>query len=277
MQVGIFAKTFAGCNPEVVLSDVKKAGYELAHYNMSCSGLNPMPLQITDETVDAVINASLRNNVSLCGLSATYNMIHPDPVVRVKGSQGLKCLIETAKRIGTEVVTLCTGTRNTDDQWCAHPDNSSSEAWTDLLTEIEKAVVLAEQNNIKLGVEPELANVVNTPAKAAQLLSEIRSDCLKIVLDPANLFEKETLEEQRRLISEAIETLGELIVIAHAKDRLPDGRFTIPGQGVIDFAYFLRCLRETGFEGPLITHGIKSSDAKPVGDYLTRLLNGISA
>ena len=275
MQLGIFAKTFAGSNPETVMSRIKGAGYKLAHYNMSCSGIDPMPLKIDIETVDAVIKARLKNNISLCGLSATYNMIHPDPFFRANGMKSLKCLIEIAVQIGAKIVTVCTGTRNPENQWCGHPDNNSSGAWTDLLEEIEKAVVLAEQNDIYLGIEPELANVVDTPAKARKLFSEIQSDRLKIILDPANLFEKETIDCQRSLICEAIETLGDYIVMAHAKDRLPDGSFTIPGQGVIDFSYFLNCLRDSGFKGPLVTHGLKASDAKLVGKYLSRLLTGL--
>jgi len=274
MQLGIFAKTFAGTDPDLVLRQVRQAGYHSAHYNMSCSGLDSMPLEIADDVVEAVIGASQKADVSLCGLSATYNMIHPDPAVRADGLQRLACLIRAAARIGIDVVTLCTGTRDPDDQWRSHPENQTPEAWADLLTEMEKAVTLAEAHGVRLGIEPELANVVDSSAKAAHLLTEIRSDCLKIVLDPANLFERATLDAQRKLISDAVETLGENIVMAHAKDRATDGSFTVPGRGVIDFSHFLHCLGDAGFQGPLVTHGLAASDAKPVADYLGGLLHG---
>ena len=84
---------------------------------------------------------------------------------------------------------------------------------------MEAAIAIAERHDVDLGIEPELANVVDSAAKARRLIDELRSPRLKIVLDPANLFETETAEEQRRIVAEAIDLLADRIVMAHAKDR----------------------------------------------------------
>ena len=95
----------------------------------------------------------------------------------------------------------------------------------------EAAVAIAERFDIELGIEPELANVVADAAAARRLLDEVASPRLRIVLDPANLFERAEPAERRRLVEEAADTLGEALAMAHAKDRAADGSFTAAGRG----------------------------------------------
>jgi sugar phosphate isomerase/epimerase len=65
-------------------------------------------------------------------------------------------LIAWAPRVGTDVVTVCTGSRDPESMWRKHPDNDTPEAWADLLVQIERAVQLAEEYGVTLGVEPEI-------------------------------------------------------------------------------------------------------------------------
>ena len=51
------------------------------------------------------------------------------------------------------------------------------------------------------------------------------------MLDPANLFETEPAEEKRRIIADAVDLLGDRIVMAHAKDRAADGSVRHRRQG----------------------------------------------
>ena len=98
----------------------------------------------------------------------------------------LGVLAAHAADLGTDLLTLCTGTRNPDNMWRDHPQNSSPEAWSDLLTAMEQALAHAEGQNVRLGIEPEVSNVVSSPHKARDLLNTMRSDRLTIVMDGAN-------------------------------------------------------------------------------------------
>jgi sugar phosphate isomerase/epimerase len=60
--------------------------------------------------------------------------------------------------------------------------------------------------------------------------------------------------------------------MAHAKDRAEDGSFTAAGQGVLDYPFFLGRLREVGFDGPLITHGLSAQEAPGVATFLKEQL-----
>ena len=170
------------------------------------------------------------------------------------------------------VLTLCTGTRDVTDQWKHHPDNSSSAAWSDLVDSMQKAITIADHYNVNLGIEPELANVINSAAKARELIDELKSPRLKIIFDPANLFETEPLAEQRRIIANAIDLLAPDITMAHAKDRSAGGAFVAAGTGVMDYPHFLSELKQTGFDGPIITHGLSTAEAPMVCAFLKREL-----
>ncbi|MGL4311905.1 MAG: sugar phosphate isomerase/epimerase family protein [Paracoccaceae bacterium] len=269
MRLGIFAKTFPGNDPLTAMRAARDAGYASVQYNMACSGLASMPDAITDEQTAAISAASRDTGVAVAAVSGTYNMIHPDPAVRQAGLRRLAVLIDAAAAIGTGMVTLCTGTRDANDQWRHHPDNAAPEAWHDLMEEMGKAVTLAEAKDIALGIEPELANVVSDARAARRLLDDLQSPSLRIVLDPANLFETE--RDHARIIAEAIDLLAGDIGMAHAKDRDPSGAFVAAGRGVVDFADFTKRLRAAGFDGDLVTHGLEATEAPAVAAFLRPL------
>ena len=272
MKIGIFAKTFEGSDPATVLAAVKAAGFSAAQYNMACSGLASMPDVLESGAALAVAEAAHATGIEISAVSGTYNMIHPDRALREKGHAGLEVLAARCAEMGSHLITLCTGTRDAVDQWRAHPDNNMPEAWRDLLGAMEIAIGIAERYNIYLGIEPELANVVNSAQKARQLIDELQSPRLKIVLDPANLFEVVSLEEQRRIVAAAIDLLADRIVMGHAKDRTPAGAFTTAGRGVLDYPHYLGCLNRLGFDGALITHGLAAHEAADVAVFLNSAL-----
>jgi sugar phosphate isomerase/epimerase len=272
MQLGIFAKTFDTIGAAATLEAVAHAGFSTAQFNMASLGLAPMPDRIEAAAARGVADASTSTGVSIAAVSGTYNMIHPNRAVRREGMARLEVLAASCAAMGTTLITLCTGTRDPDDQWRGHPDNSSPQAWRDLRAEMEMAMAIADRYGVFLGVEPELANVVSSAAAARRLLDETASPRLKIVLDPANLFEVADPLERRQIVESAVDLLGPDIVMAHAKDRTKDGGFTAAGQGVIDFRHFVDRLARAGFEGPLVTHGLGAADAPRVAAFLRALL-----
>ncbi len=272
MQLGIFAKTFAAQGAAPVLKAVHNAGYEAVQFNMACVGLSSMPIEISPEITKEISLASKTFGVSITAVSGTYNMAHPDSAVRSDGLRRLGVIIANAKAMGTSLVTLCTGTRDPDDQWRLHKDNSTPEAWRDMRAEMEKALTLAQSHGVTLGIEPELANIVSDAAHAKQLIAELKSPNLRVVLDPANLFEVESELVRRSIIAEAINELAADIVMVHAKDRNSVGSFVAPGRGVIDFKFFAQYLKHVGFNGPMVTHGLSEAEAPSVAMFLKSVI-----
>ena len=272
MQLGIFAKTFPGQAPGAVLEAAAAAGFSCVQYNMACSGLAAMPDAVTGAQAQAVASASVKTKIAISAVSGTYNMIHPDLALRQAGHRRLAVLAARCRDMNTRMITLCTGTRDPDDQWRHHPANRGIDAWRDLLSSMTVALEIADRHDIELGIEPELSNVVHSAARARDLLAELRSPRLKIVIDAANLFEQESQTERRYIVASAIDLLGDRIAMAHAKDRLADGKFVAAGKGVLDYGHYLSCLKAVGFHGPLVTHGLSAEEASPVAAFLRTAL-----
>jgi sugar phosphate isomerase/epimerase len=268
MRIGIFAKTFAGSHPEAAMKAAANSGYHSVQYNMACSGLSSLPETVSDEIATAVGTASKANGILVSAVSATYNMIHPDMNAREAGRRSFAAIAAKARMLGTKLLTVCSGSCDTQDQWHHHPDNGGTDAWSQMLREFEHLVAIAEQHDVRIGVEPELGNVVSSASKASELMRAMQSERIRIVFDAANLFETATADDQKRIIEDAVEQLGPHIEIAHAKDRTVDGGFAAAGKGVIDFRHYLAALNNAGFKGDLITHGLSAEEAADVATFL---------
>jgi sugar phosphate isomerase/epimerase len=270
IRTGIFAKTFPGSDPLTVLQAARAAGYASVQYNMACSGLPPMPDAIAPDMARAVAEAARETGLTIAALSGTWNMIHPDPAIRAEGQRRLAVLAEAAPLIGTTLITLCTGTRDADDQWRAHPDNDGAQAWADLLTEMETG------RDAGRGPRPPPRD----RARAGQCRQQRRKGppaarhaAIRRALHRPR--PRQPVRDRTRpfpVHRPAPSTLlAGRIAMAHAKDRAPDGSFTAAGTGVVDFPAFLDRLRDTGFTGDLITHGLSADEAPEVARFLKTL------
>jgi sugar phosphate isomerase/epimerase len=264
MQLGIFAKTFSRSTTAGIFDAVSRHRLDCVQFNMSCANLPSMPDQIDPGLCSSIREEMTGKNISMAAVSGTFNMIHPDPEERRKGFNQLKVLAAASNPLGTSVITLCTGTRDPDDKWRSHPDNQTHEAWQDLLGAMQEGLGIADAFNLTLAVEPEVSNVVDSAHKARKLLDELQSPRLKIIMDPANLFHAGELPRMQEILKEAFDLLGDDIIIAHAKDLDRDGEAgdVAAGKGVLDYDTYLSLLHSSGFEGPLIMHGLQEDEVE---------------
>jgi len=191
---------------------------------------------------------------------------------RTAGRQAFAAIAAAAPLMGAHLVTLCTGSRDAENQWRAHPDNQSAAAWQDLLDEFAQILPLAERQDLILGVEPERGNVIDSAARARRLLDTLGSDRVKIVLDAANLVEHAAERDWLAIVEGAAELLHGDIALAHAKDRTADGAVAASGLGAIDFGHFVRVLHAVGFDGALVTHGLAADEAASAAEFLRETL-----
>ncbi len=261
MTLGIFAKTYQRPTLDATLDAVAAHGIHCVQFNFACCGLPTLPDTIPLELL-AMIQAELMNRqLAVAAISATFNLIHPDPSHREAGLKRLPELARTAQALGAPMLTLCTGTRDPNDMWCAHRENSSPEAWLDLCESLELALQLTETTGIEFGIEPELANVVDSARSCRKLLDELKSPRLRVVLDGANLLHANDLTRQPDIFSEAFDLLGPDVSMAHAKELDAQGNPSglAPGFGAIRWDAFFAGLHRIQFQGPVVLHGLAES------------------
>lgn len=262
MHLGIFAKTFPRRTLAESLDAVAAHGLHCIQFNFSCVGLPTLPEQIDGSVVAQIKRDCESRGVAIAGVSATFNMIDPEVRARNERLARFPVIARATRDLGCDLVTLCSGTRDPEDMWRAHPENSSPMSWRDLLQSMEQTIAAAERHDVYLGVEPETGNVVSSVRKARQLLDELQSRRVKIVLDPANLFHAGRIERVRETIEEAFQLLGTDIAMAHAKELAADGTTgnLAPGRGVLDWNYYLGTLAFMNFRGPIVMHGLAERD-----------------
>src|SRR5689334_20785117 len=143
MYSAIFSRTYPLTNASDVLAAVAADGYRGTQFNLLSAGLPSLPDQLPDHLAEKIGERARSSNLRLAALSGTYNMAHPNLEARAALRRGFRNVVEAARRMGTPVVTLCTGSRDPKDIWRPHPDNRSVAAWTDFRGELDFALGLA--------------------------------------------------------------------------------------------------------------------------------------
>jgi sugar phosphate isomerase/epimerase len=274
MEIGIFAKTFAGDTVEGVLDAVAATGVRQVQFNLSIAGLPTLP-EYLDPSVAATIRVAFSSRgLEMAAISGTFNMAHPDAAVRAAGLERLRVLAEHCGSLGTRIITLCSGTRDPDNMWRRHEENDSSPAWRDMAASMAEAARIGEATGVTMAFEPEVANVIDTALKARRLLDEVGSQHLKVVLDAANLFRAGELARQGEILDQACTLLAGDIVLAHAKDITHDGEagHDAAGTGLLDYDRYLRNLQGARYDGPLILHGLSEAQVPQSVAFLQEML-----
>lgn len=279
-QLGIFARTFVRDSPAAVAQAVADAGFDLVQLNLNSFGLPTIPDQHVLSSTDfgAVRDAFAEQGIAIWGVSVTYNTIHPDAGVRRRLTEDACRLIARVPELGAQFATLCTGTRDADNMWRGHPANGDSSALDDLRITIDRLLEAASALGVRLGIEPEPANVINDARAAARLLRDLGPDAehVAIVLDPANLIDAATSTSQRAVLGEAFETLAGSIACLHAKDVVASGfvaegtgGFVAAGAGLLDYDLIFELRSELPRAVPVVVQDVAEHDARRVRDMLT--------
>ncbi len=268
MELGIFSRTYETQDLETTFQQMTSQGLYHTQFNLSNAGMDALPKSFTQEDMDRILSLSKKYKVYLDALSGTFNMIDPDVEQRKKGIEQFETQCEIASKLRIPIVTLCTGSKNPSSKWKWDDKNLLESSWQELIETTKQILVYADKYDVILGVETEASNIINTPQRARKYLDAINSPRLKIIMDGANLFLPSQVSDMHHVLKEAFQLLGKDIVLAHAKDLQADVSFVAAGQGVLDFTYYIQLLKEYGYTGPLIMHGLDVEQVKESMDYL---------
>jgi sugar phosphate isomerase/epimerase len=270
-ELGIFARIFRRHSADAVAAAVQAAGFRTVQLNLNSLGLPTIPAQAELAEIDftEIGSAFADRGITIWGVSATFNTIDPNRAARLAASTAAAELIARIPLLGSSFATICTGTRDPGDMWRAHPRNADPDAWRDLRETLDVLLPAAEAAGVRLGIEPEAANVVADAGLARRLIDELGAsgDLVGIVLDPANLVSAENAGRQDVILRDAFETLASHIVCIHAKDVATAG-FAAAGSGLLDYPLILRLRANLPDEVPLIVQDVSEDDAPGVRRFL---------
>lgn len=272
LPIGILTNTFQQPSLDGALDAIASHGLRHVQFDLNCAGLPSMPDEIDEHTAQQIAAALAVRGITMSAVSGTFNMIHPDEVVREMGLRQLDALAGACSALGTSVITLCSGTRNTDSMWRRHPDNDTPDAWRDLVASMQRAAAIAEKHEVTMAFEPEVNNTVDSAQKARRLIDEVGSLRIKVVMDGANIFHAGELPKMTDILKDSFDLLGNDIALAHAKDLDHDGDAGhLPaGKGKLDYPLYLSLLKASGYAGPIILHGLREDQVDDCVAFLQR-------
>jgi sugar phosphate isomerase/epimerase len=289
-QLGVFAKHVSRETPEELFDALAGFGFDCTQFNAACLGIPTLPDQMDASLWSRAARAARRAGVRVVALSATFNLLDENKFRLTDNFRRLKVLAQGATIFGTDLLTLCSGTRNQQDMWTYHPQNQSPAAWQEMVEGMRRALEIASEHDLNLGIEPEVANVVSSANDGVRLITELESNRIRIVFDPANLYRPPA--DPRRdghEITHALTLLGDRIAIAHCKDvaALPNKRVghqhgeelythVAAGTGILDYGHYISELRRLAPKAvPLILHGLSEEQIPRSVAFIRRWLSEV--
>ena len=207
-------------------------------------------------------------DIDLAVLGCYLNLTHPDENAYQDILKRYRAHIQLARWMNAGCVGTETGNPNAG--YTYDPARSHTpEALEMFIRRVSPVVECAEHFGVTLAIEPVYTHIVHDGKAARRVLDAIRSDNLKIILDPVNLLHTDNIDRRDDVIREAIDLLGEDVVIIHMKDyqRTENGLKSMAcGLGEMNYADILRFAR---YQKPFIQMTLE--DTKPDNAEAARL------
>ena len=217
--------------------------------------------QLDDHKIDEIHQLVDKTGVDISGLGYYPNPLTPDEEEAKTATNHIKALILGAKSLGIKNLNTFVGrdwTRSVDENW-----SRFEKTWKPL-------IALAEESNIRIGIEncpmfftndewPGGKNLAFSPAIWNRMFDAIPSDHFGLNFDPSHLIWLHIDYDQ------ALLDFADKIFHVHAKDvRLDKNQLNqvgilanpleyhqpkLPGMGDVDWGRFFSILTDTGYDG----------------------------
>lgn len=206
--------------------------------NMSFPQMSDAP-QLNPGLGRHVTQALAASNVQVGILSCYVQMMHPDLAEREKAIAKFETYLQHARYFGAAMVASETGSLSVAGYT---EENFTDEAFSQLVAVIKRLVACGERHNTLVAIEAGLNHPLYSLDRIEQLLQEVASEHLQIILDPTNLITAANYQTQVDLVAEAFARFGEQICAFHLKDFIVADNQIVPvnlGAGVMEYQKIL--------------------------------------
>ena len=247
---------------------IREQGFSCVHLALSKT-IDPKLMEPAAATPG--LAAQVRHDlgdIDLAVLGCYLNLTHPDEAAYRDILKRYSAHLQLARWMNAGCVGTETGNPNAG--YTYDPARSHTpEALEMFIRRVAPVVERAEHFGVTLAIEPVYTHIVHDGKAARRVLDAIASDNLKIILDPVNLLHTDNVERRDDVIREAIDLLGDDVVIIHMKDyqRAENGLQSMAcGLGEMDYTDILRFAK---YQKPFIQMTLE--DTKPDNAEAARL------
>jgi sugar phosphate isomerase/epimerase len=241
MKLGV-AGLLRECTPGDVRR-VRELGFSVASWH-----LHDLSLAADRDRLLRARETLHEGDLELCQLLPPQypSLVHPDPAVRAAGVDALARVIRAAVVLGAGSVYVRPGSMNEAGPWTPHPDNHRPETRDRLVESLRDLVPRAAEAGVLLALEGHAVSPLDTAGVVRELLDRVGSPALRFNADPVNFIRTiDQAYDSTSLIDEMFDTLGDVVVAAHAKDVTVGEKLVVhvdecvPGLGHLDWDTFL--------------------------------------
>lgn len=222
-------------------------------------GVEPESHMNQEEVVAALKESGLKAASVCCKTHWNKPLSDPKPEVRAEGLEGFKQALRDAKAYGAGAVLLVPGV--------AKNGVSYEECFQRSIVEIRKALPLAEEYNVQVGMENVGNNFVSTPQQAIEYLDAIKHPLVGWYFDIGNMLRLSPPEDWIRV-------LGKRLVRIHFKEASKSkGQGMKFFEGDNNWPTIMKAIDEVGYASWATTEqsGKQTSDAEALKDFSERL------
>lgn len=242
-HLGVRAHDFEPCPLPKLIGKLQKHGFPAVQFALHKSYPESAPrLGALSPGTAAYYGTAFRQaGIQIAVLGCYVNIIDPDPVKRTRALNDFSTHLRLARDFGASLVGTETGSGYT-------ADNFTEDAFMQVVISVKAMVAEAERFGVTIGIEAGINHPLHSAELTKRLLDEVSSNNLQVIFDAANLMTPENYLQQKQIVAEALELLGDRIAVLHLKDfTIQDGRLEIvpAGRGLLDFAPLLRYMKYT--------------------------------
>jgi len=289
MQVGIFTGYYEYPLEECARR-LAEDGFASVQLDFKFPDIATTTAGITDAACRRIRETFQARGIGFAAVSGYVNLVAPDPERRKAAHARLERILAAAPVLGCPWVVTETGTKHPHDDWAPHPDTAAPGVYAEFRDAAGRMAEAARRHGAVLLIEGAVGNVIDTPAKAAQIFRDVASPAFGMLMDPTNYLDATNLDRQREVIDGLfVPVIEERIYAAHAKDvrrvgadgvRVerhnhtgtpdPAAEWPAAGAGEMDYGLYLRLLARRHSGLALILEHIEEQDVPRARRFVER-------
>jgi sugar phosphate isomerase/epimerase len=264
MDVGVVTRSFPDLSNRETAELLSRNGFRWTELCLSQTDSNYWVYNgrsdlsdLTDDRSRRIVAEYTDKGIEVTSIGVFTNLLEPDPKERELNLVYFERLMEIAAINNLPyTATECgfvRGSRGINQ-------DSYEEDFQNLVDVFRRLAGSAEKYGIRVALEPCVLDVVPSAKRAADFLTQVGSDRVKILLDPANLIANSSEEDMFRY-------LAPHIAYFHGKDRkVNDVRGRVVGDGEINWPLFLSLYHEYTDGAPFILEYVKEDNFLSIRD-----------
>lgn len=268
IKLGIRAHDFGRMSASKLAEKVLDIGFD----GVQLVFKKALDVDVDFNELSTIKNAFVKPNIMMLG--AYFNPYHPDLLEVQKGIEYFKKHLEIARDLNTRYVGTETGSYM-GSPWGYHPKNHTDEALQDVSKIIKELAEYATKYQANVLIEGAYAHVCYSPDRLYQMLEMINLPNVFVIIDLFNYLHLGNYHEMKEIFERSLELFKDKIIIFHLKDFIVQDDKLIQvglGNGLMDYDYLIRRIKETNPNAYLIFEGVIGDDIKTSYNLIQTLL-----